>query len=97
METLTPQQISDKVLELAEYFNQYVFTAPEILDHIPDQAMLVFLDADDPEFNRANIESARAMPRAQNHPLVYITMHKRVRMIQQVEWQPEVAASPLVV
>ncbi|MBI5301081.1 MAG: hypothetical protein HY868_03015 [Chloroflexi bacterium] len=96
METLTPQQISDKVLELTEQFNHYVFNAPEILDHIPDKALLVFLDADDPEFNRANVELARATPRPPDSSVVYVKMQKRVRMIQQVEWQPEVVAAPLV-
>ncbi len=96
METLTPQRIADKVLELTEQFNQCVFATPEILDHIPDQAMLIFLDADDPEFNRANVELARAMPRSTDSPVVYVRMRKRVRMIQQVEWQPEVVASPLI-
>ena len=96
MGTLTPQQITDKVLELTEQFNQYVFAAPEILDHIPDKALLVFLDADDPEFNRANIALANATPRSMESPMVYVRMQKRVRMIQQVEWEPEIVTFPLV-
>ena len=96
MEKLTPQQITDKVLELTEQFNQYVFATPEILDHIPDKAMLVFLDANDPEFNRANIALAHAAPRPAGTSMVYVRMQKRVRMIQQVEWEPEIVTSPLV-
>ncbi len=95
MEMLTSQQIGEKVMELTEQFNRYVFAAPEILDHIPDKATLVFLDADDPEFNRANIELARAAPRSSDAPVVYVKMRKRVRMIEQVEWQPEIAPCPV--
>ncbi len=94
MEKLTPQQIAEKVFELTEQFNQYVFDNPDVLDHIPDQATLVFLDADDPEFNRANLELARATPRPANVPVVYVRMQKRVRIVEQVEWQPSILASP---
>ncbi|CAG0957638.1 hypothetical protein ANRL3_00657 [Anaerolineae bacterium] len=97
METLTPQQIADKVFELTEQFNQSIFAAPEILDRIPDKATLVFLDADDPEFNRASLELARTTPRPVDSPSVYITMSKHVRLVQQVEWRPEVVDSPLAV
>jgi len=97
MEKLTPQQIADKAFELTEQFNQYVFAAPELLDHIPDKAMLIFLDADDPEFNRANIALANAAPRPTDSPVVYVKMQKRVRTVQQIEWQPEIVASPLAV
>jgi hypothetical protein len=95
MEELTPQQIADKVFELTEQFNQYVFDNPDVLNDIPDKATLVFLDADDPEFNRANMELARVMPRPTDSPLVYVKMQKRVRIVQQVEWMPQVLASPL--
>lgn len=95
MEEWTPQQVADKVLDLSEQFNQYVFDNPDILDTIPDKATLVFLDADDPEFNRANVELASSMPRPSDGPLVYVRMRKRVRVVQQVEWMPEVMESPL--
>jgi hypothetical protein len=97
MEDWTPQQVADKVLDLTEQFNQYVFDNPDILDTIPDKATLVFLDADDPEFNRANVELARSMPRPADGPLVYVRMRKRVRVVQQIEWMPEVMESPLSV
>ena len=97
MEQLTPQQIADKVFELTEQFNQYVFDNPDILDNIPDRATLVFLDADDPEFNRANLELARAMPRPTDAPVVYVRMQKRIRVVEQVEWQPNILAAPLAV
>ena len=95
MEKLTPQQIADKVFELTEQFNRYVFNTPNVLDSIPDKATLVFLDADDPEFNRANLELARATSRPADGPVVYVRMQKHVRVVEQVEWEPKVLASPL--
>ena len=97
MEPLTPQQIADKVFELTEQFNQYVFDNPDILDNIPDKATLIFLDADDPEFNRANIELARAMPHLTDALVVYVRMQKRIRVVEQVEWQPNILTAPLTV
>jgi hypothetical protein len=95
MEKLTPQQVSDKVLELTERFNRYVFNNPAILDRLPDKAVLVFLDADDPAFNQANVELARAALRSADGPTVYVTMKKRVRLVQQEEWTPDISTSPV--
>jgi len=95
MEKLTPQQVADKVLELTEQFNRYVFSNPDILDRLPDKAVLVFLDADDPAFNQANIELARATPSPADGPLVYVRMQKRIRVVQQEEWIPDILTSPI--
>jgi len=95
MDQMTPQQIADKVFELTERFNQYVFDNPDILDDIPDKAALVFLDADDPAFNRANMELALALPRPTDAPVVYVKMQKRIRVVEQVEWQPNILTAPL--
>jgi len=84
--------MAEKVFELTEQFNQYVFEHPEILDHIPDQAMLVFLDADDPAFNQANLELANTLPSGGRR--VYVKMQKRVRMIERVDWEAQVLSSP---
>lgn len=93
METLTPQTIADKVYELTEQFNRYVFDNPALLDHLPKKAVLVFLDADDPEFNAANIALARSTPAS--GPLVYINMQKHIRVIQREEWTPSILPAPL--
>ena len=95
MEKLTPQQVADKVLELTEQFNRYVFNNPDVLDRLPDKAVLVFLDADDPAFNQANIELAQATPTSTNGSRVYVRMQKRVRVVQQVEWTPDISTSPI--
>lgn len=91
---LEPQQISDKIFELTEQFNHYVFDHPEILDEIPDRAVLVLLDADDEVFNEANIELARSLPLPEGGERVYVRMHKRVRVVEQVNWEPELLTSP---
>jgi len=95
MEEVTLQRVSDKVFELTEQFHRYVFNQPEILDDIPDKAVLVFLDPDDPEFNRASIERARALSHPEAGPLVYIEMQQHVRVVQQIEWEPRIVTSPL--
>ncbi len=97
MEELTQQQIADKVFELTERFNQHVFEHPSVLDSIPDKAVLVFLDPDDPEFNRANVELARSAPRPADSPIVYVRMQKRVRVVEQIEWQLSIVPSPATV
>ncbi|MEZ4767885.1 MAG: DUF5647 family protein [Caldilineales bacterium] len=59
---MNKESFADKIFELSEQFNRYVFEHPEVLDGIPDKAVLVLLDADDPEFNQANIDLAEATP-----------------------------------
>ena len=59
---MNSQAVADKVFDLSEQFNRYVFEHPEILDEIPDRAVLVLLNADDPEFNRARSCSCRGHP-----------------------------------
>ncbi|MEW5939968.1 MAG: DUF5647 family protein, partial [Chloroflexota bacterium] len=45
--------MTDKIFDLFEKFNHYVFAHPDILDELPDRAVLVLLDPEDEEFNRA--------------------------------------------
>jgi hypothetical protein len=91
---LMPEEIADKVFELTEQFNQYVFDNPTILDSIPDRSVLVFLDADDPDFNKANVELAESFPQPADSRRVYVRMQKHVRIIEQVEWEAEILPSP---
>ncbi len=95
METLAAQQVTDKIYEFTEQFHRYVFGHPDILDNIPDKAVLVFLDPDDPEFNRASIQRAKALSHPEAGPLIYIEMRQHLRIVQQVEWQPQIVAPPL--
>jgi hypothetical protein len=89
-----PEDLADKVFELTEQFNHYVFDKPEILNGIPDKALLVFLDADDPDFNEANVKLARSLPQFADSQRVYVRMQRRVRLVEQVEWEAEILSSP---
>ena len=89
---MNAQSFADKIFELSEQFNRYVFEHPEVLDRIPDKAVLVLLDADDPEFNRANIDLAEATPLPVGSQRVHVRMKKKVRTIRQVHWEAEVQA-----
>lgn len=91
---LTDDRMTEKILELTEEFNQYVFEHPEILDHMPEQATLVLLDADDPAFNDANVRLAQSSMTPARGEYVYVRMKKRVRVVELVEWEAEVMPSP---
>ena len=91
---MNAQILADKVFELSEQFNRYVFDHPEILDEIPDKAVLVLLDADDPEFNKANLDLAEATLLPPDSQRVHITMQKRVRIVQQVHWDAKIRPIP---
>lgn len=91
---VTPQAIADKVLELSEQFNQQVFEHPEILDALPDRAVLVFLDPDDPDFNRANVALADESPLPDNSQRVYVQMRRQVRIVEEISWAAEIVAAP---
>lgn len=95
MENLTPQHIADKVYELTEQFNQYVFEHPNILDELPDKAVLIFLDEDDPTFNQANLALAETTPIASDSQRVHVSMRKHVQLIHHVQWEPRILASAL--
>ncbi|MFZ5822390.1 MAG: DUF5647 family protein [Chloroflexota bacterium] len=96
MDALDPKVVADKVFELMEQFNHYVFAHPDILDGLPERAVLVLLDPEDEEFNRANIEMVKSSPKPpQDAPIVYVRMTKQVRVVQQVEWKPSIVSSPL--
>jgi len=80
---------------LTEQFHHYVVRSiQKSWIAIPDKAVLVFLDPNDPEFNRANVEIAQHMPQPPG-PLVYIEMRRQVRVVEQVEWTPQIRSLPL--
>ena len=86
---LTTGEIAEKVFELAEKFNEYVFLNPSILDDIPEKALLVFLDVDDSAFNSANIALADSLPQIPGSTRIYIRMHKYPRMVEEVGWDAD--------
>jgi len=61
--------------ELLTEFNRYVMTHPRFLADIPDEALIVLIDPNDPEFNRYNLERVRAYRRNDDkpdRPVVYV-------------------------
>lgn len=86
---------ADKILELSEQFNCYVFEHPEVLDNIPDKAVLVLLDADDPDFNRANIDLSESTPLPADSQRVHVRMKRKVRTIRQVHWEADIQTPQL--
>jgi len=96
MKNLKPNsEFHEKLFDLFEQFNHYVFSHPDVLDNLPEKAALVLLDAEDEEFNQRNIELAKSNRYPEDVPIVYIRMKKEVRMVQQVEWTPSIVQSPL--
>ena len=91
---MNAQAVADKIFELSEQFNHYVFDHPEILDSIPDKAMLVLLDVNDPEFNKANLTLAEATPLPAGSQRVHVEMQKQVRFVQQIHWEADIRPVP---
>lgn len=91
---MNAQAVAEKVFELSEQFNHYIFDHPDILDSIPDKAVLVFLDADDPAFNQANLSLAEATLLPDGGQRVYVEMQKRVRLVQQTQWEADIRPVP---
>jgi len=91
---MNAQAVADKIFELSEQFNHYIFDHPEILDRIPDKAMLVFLDVNDPAFNKANLTLAEATPLPAGSQRVYVEMQKQVRFVQQIHWEADIRPVP---
>lgn len=91
---MNTQSVADKIFELSEEFNRYVFDHPEILNEIPNKSVLVLLDADDPDFNRSNLDLAEATPLPAGSQRIHITMQKRVRIIEQVRWDASIGPIP---
>jgi len=56
-------------------FNNYVMTHPEFLADIPDEALIVLIDPNDPEFSYRNLERVQAYQRNDDkpdRPVVYV-------------------------
>ncbi len=65
--------------ELLTEFNRYVMTHPKFLADIPDEALIVLFDPNDPEFNRYNLERVRTYRRNDDkpdRPVVYVDVGK---------------------
>ncbi|MBS1252709.1 MAG: hypothetical protein MAG451_01751 [Anaerolineales bacterium] len=64
-----------KYEKLLTEFNRYVMTHPEFLANIPDEALIVLIDPNDPEFSHHNLERVQAYQRNDDNPdrpVVYV-------------------------
>ena len=91
---MSSAEVADKIIELSEQFNQYVFEHPDILDNMPDRAVLVFLDADDPSFNQANAATALQSQLPTDSERVFVQLRRRVQIVEQVNWEAEIVQAP---
>ncbi len=60
-------------------FNRYVMTHPGFLADMPDQALVVLIDREDPEFTQYNLERAKALRLNDdnpNRPTAYVDVGK---------------------
>ena len=88
MAKLTKKQVADKTADLTKVFGDYVFTHPDVLNAIPDGAVVAFLDEKDSAFNReaqklaqrnrALCEESGEGPR----PVVYITVSTTAKTVR---------------
>ena len=56
-------------------FNNYVLTHPEFLADIPDEALIILIDPNDPQFSYYNLERVQAYQRNDDkpdRPVVYV-------------------------
>ncbi len=65
--------------ELLTEFNRYIAAHPEFLADLPDEALIVLVDRNDPEFSRFNLERVQAYRRNDDlpeRPVVYVDVGK---------------------
>ena len=82
------ERLADKIFELWEHFNSYVFGHPEFLEQLPEKATLVFLPDDDPSFCEANLALVNGH---RTGPVVPIRMRRAGDAMSPYYW-PEVRA-----
>ncbi|MFH1288604.1 MAG: DUF5647 family protein [bacterium] len=68
---MTEKKFFEKSLTLSAEFSKYVLAHPKVGEQIPDDALVVFLLADDPKFNERSVTVARAN-REKNQPIIFV-------------------------
>lgn len=61
--------------ELLTEFNRYIMTHPKFLADIPNEALIILIDLNDPEFSHYNLERVRAYQRNDDkpgRPVIYV-------------------------
>ncbi len=68
---MSDKEFFEKSLTLSTEFSKYVLAHLEVSDQIPEEALVVFLLTNDPEFNERSIAVARAN-REKDQPVVVV-------------------------
>jgi len=61
---MTEEEFVEKNIRLSFEFSKYVLANPELDEHIPDNAQVVFIIENDPEFN----EKSKSLAEKQREP-----------------------------
>lgn len=73
------EQLSLKNMMLTTEFNKYIIEHPEVLNRIPDDALVILLPSDDPDFCSKMIqlvEHYRKIDDVNNRPVIFIRIQK---------------------
>lgn len=96
----TDEHLFLKNLMLTTEFNKYLIEHPDILDRIPDNALVILLPSDDPEFCSKMlklVEHYRAIDDVKNRPIIYIRIQKIAppppSRITQLKFDSELSAN----
>jgi hypothetical protein len=85
-----------KFKELFLEFTRYLVEHPEFAEQIPEGAQVVFLDRNDPEFNRQSIHVSRRTRDTDDEPerpIVYVEVGELAPIRSRLQ-NPKVVASP---
>ncbi|GFP21052.1 hypothetical protein HKBW3S43_01836 [Candidatus Hakubella thermalkaliphila] len=72
---MTEKELFEKNQKLSTEFDLYLLDHPELLDKIPENALIVLLPEFDQELKQKNLEMAR-LHREKEQPLVYVKVDK---------------------
>ena len=72
---MTESRFFDCVLELSTEFDRYILSHPEMAEKIPQDALIVFILENDPEFNEKSLEIARKQHQP-NQSIVKVKMQE---------------------
>lgn len=91
---MTEKEYFERALEVSTEFDRYVLSHPEIAEKIPQNALVVFLLENEPEFNEKALEIAHKQ-REPNQPVVKVKVQKLLPPIETrlVNPQLELAVS----
>jgi len=72
---MNEQELFTKNLRLSTEFDLYLLEHPEVVEQIPEDALILLLPEEDPELCEKNLELAQAR-REPGQPIVYIRVEK---------------------